>query len=166
MNKRAAWLMVSCLMVAALLLASCGPATEEEEVVIPEEEEKEECNAVIKQFIEAAIAEDFDNASNLWWEGEEGREGIGASIAKNVVYNWRLQDYQDVKVSSIDITRGVVWIYVSGQRQTLEGQGDTAEYSGEIAYTDGSKTQLTAHLLKVEGEWKIHSMGWKPIISD
>jgi len=40
MKKRIVWLMVSCLMVAALLLASCGPAAEEEEVVIPGEEEE------------------------------------------------------------------------------------------------------------------------------
>ena len=40
MKKRIVWLLVSCLMVAALLLASCGPAEEEEEVIVtPEEEE-------------------------------------------------------------------------------------------------------------------------------
>jgi len=40
MAKRIVWLVVSCLMVAALLLASCGPAEVEEEVVTPEEEEE------------------------------------------------------------------------------------------------------------------------------
>jgi len=39
MKKRIVWLMMSCLMVAALLLASCGPAAVEEEVVTPGEEE-------------------------------------------------------------------------------------------------------------------------------
>ena len=41
MKKRIVWLMMSCLMVTALLLASCGPAAveEEEEVVAPGEEE-------------------------------------------------------------------------------------------------------------------------------
>ena len=31
MKKRIIWLVMSCLMVAALVLASCGPAEEEEE---------------------------------------------------------------------------------------------------------------------------------------
>jgi len=40
MKKKVIWLMVSCLMVAALVLASCVPEiTDEEEVVTPEEEE-------------------------------------------------------------------------------------------------------------------------------
>ena len=43
MRKKIVWLVVSCLMVAALVLASCGPAvTEEEEVVVEEEEEEVE----------------------------------------------------------------------------------------------------------------------------
>ena len=41
MRKKIVWMVVSCLMVAALLLASCGPAvTEEEEEVVTEEEEE------------------------------------------------------------------------------------------------------------------------------
>ena len=41
MKRKTIWLVVSCLMVAALVLASCGPAAvEEEEVVTPEEEEE------------------------------------------------------------------------------------------------------------------------------
>ena len=40
MKRRITWLVVSCLMVAALLLVSCGPTgVEEEEVVTPGEEE-------------------------------------------------------------------------------------------------------------------------------
>ena len=41
MKKKLVWLILSCLMVAALVLASCAPAVieEEEEVVIEEEEE-------------------------------------------------------------------------------------------------------------------------------
>lgn len=46
MAKKVIWSMVSCLMVAALVLASCVPAvTEEEDVVIPEEEVEEEGEA-------------------------------------------------------------------------------------------------------------------------
>jgi len=44
MKKKILWLVVSCLMVSALVLASCGPAEEEEEEVTPppvEEEEEE-----------------------------------------------------------------------------------------------------------------------------
>ena len=42
MRKKIVWLVVSCLMVAALVLASCGPAvTEEEEEVAPPVKEKE-----------------------------------------------------------------------------------------------------------------------------
>ena len=41
MTKHIIWLLVSCLMVAALVLASCGPAvTEEEEEVAPPTEEE------------------------------------------------------------------------------------------------------------------------------
>jgi len=42
MKKKTVWLVVSCLMVAALVLASCGPAAEEEEkeIVTPGEEEE------------------------------------------------------------------------------------------------------------------------------
>ena len=50
MKKRIIWL-VSCLMVAALLLASCGPAAveEEEEVVTPEEEVVAEEEVVVTE---------------------------------------------------------------------------------------------------------------------
>ena len=42
MKKSIVWLVVSCLMVAALVLTSCGGAvTEEEEVTVGEEEEEE-----------------------------------------------------------------------------------------------------------------------------
>ena len=40
MKRSIVWLVLSCLMVAALLLISCGPAAEEEEVVTPGEEEE------------------------------------------------------------------------------------------------------------------------------
>ena len=42
MKKKTVWLVVSCLMVAALVLASCGPAAveEEKEIVTPGEEEE------------------------------------------------------------------------------------------------------------------------------
>ncbi|MFC1897528.1 ABC transporter substrate-binding protein [Chloroflexota bacterium] len=39
MKKKIIWLMMSCLMVVALVLASCGPAVTEEEEVVPGEEE-------------------------------------------------------------------------------------------------------------------------------
>jgi peptide/nickel transport system substrate-binding protein len=48
MTKKVVWLLVSCLMVVSLVMASCGPAAEEEEeeeeeeVIIGEEEEEEE----------------------------------------------------------------------------------------------------------------------------
>jgi peptide/nickel transport system substrate-binding protein len=45
MKKKIVWLLLSCLMVVALALASCGPAVteeEEEEEVVTEEEEEEE----------------------------------------------------------------------------------------------------------------------------
>jgi len=42
MRRKIVWLVVSCLMVLSLLMASCAPAvTEEEEVVAPPKEEKE-----------------------------------------------------------------------------------------------------------------------------
>lgn len=42
MKRRIVWLVVSCLMVAALVLASCAPAAVEEEEVVPPVEEEEE----------------------------------------------------------------------------------------------------------------------------
>ncbi len=47
MTKKIVWLVISCLMIISLVVASCGPATveeeeEEEEVIIGEEEEEEE----------------------------------------------------------------------------------------------------------------------------
>lgn len=43
MKKKIVWLILSCLIVAAMVLASCGPAEveveEEEEVITPGEEE-------------------------------------------------------------------------------------------------------------------------------
>ncbi|MFC1864697.1 ABC transporter substrate-binding protein [Chloroflexota bacterium] len=50
MKRKIVWLVISCLMVAALLLASCAPAvTEEEEVVKKEEVVKEE--KVVKEEV-------------------------------------------------------------------------------------------------------------------
>ncbi len=53
MQRKIVGLLASCLMVAALLLASCGPA--EEEVVIPEEEAEEE---EVVQVEEAVVSEE------------------------------------------------------------------------------------------------------------
>ena len=41
MKRKIVWLLVSCLMVAALVLASCGEAVEEEEELAPPPEEEE-----------------------------------------------------------------------------------------------------------------------------
>ena len=56
MRKKIVWLVVSCLMAASLLLASCGPAAveEEEEVVTPGEEE------VVTPGEEEAVTEEKD----------------------------------------------------------------------------------------------------------
>ncbi len=51
MKKKIVWLVVSCLMVAALVLASCGPAVVEEEVVPVEEEE------VVEEEVVPAVTE-------------------------------------------------------------------------------------------------------------
>ena len=50
MNRKIVWLLLSCFMVVALLLASCGPAEEEEEVVTPPEEKE------VAQSEEEAVA--------------------------------------------------------------------------------------------------------------
>ena len=42
MTRKITWLLLSCLMVLALVLASCGPAVEEEEEVVTEEEKEKE----------------------------------------------------------------------------------------------------------------------------
>ncbi len=42
MKRKIVWLVVSCLMVAALVLASCGPTKVEKEEVVEEEVEVEE----------------------------------------------------------------------------------------------------------------------------
>ena len=60
MKKRIVWLSLSCLMVAALVLASCGPAAEEEDVVTPGEEgvvvpTEEEVAAEEKEMVKATF---------------------------------------------------------------------------------------------------------------
>jgi len=62
MKRKAVWLVVSCLMVAALMLASCGPAEEEEEeVVTPLEEEEvtpseeEEIVPPVKEMVKVTL---------------------------------------------------------------------------------------------------------------
>jgi len=73
MIKRITWLMVSCAMVVALVLASCGPAeeeegevtpppAEEEEVVPPEEEEEVEEVETVKvsaKKLDGTVVEKF-----------------------------------------------------------------------------------------------------------
>ena len=61
MKKRIVWILVSCLMVLSLVIASCGPAEveeeeEEEEVVIEEEEEEEE--EVVEEEEEEVVSPD------------------------------------------------------------------------------------------------------------
>ena len=55
MKKKLVWLVASCLMVAALVLASCGPAAVEEEEVVVEEEKLvvEEEEVVVEEEEEA-----------------------------------------------------------------------------------------------------------------
>jgi len=57
MIRKIVWLMVSCLMVAALVLASCGPAEEEEEEVTPPPVEEEEEEAPVEEEEEVAPPE-------------------------------------------------------------------------------------------------------------
>jgi len=58
MKKKTVWLVVSCLMVLSLVLASCAPAVEEEEeVVTPQEEEvtaPEEEEVVVEEEVASA----------------------------------------------------------------------------------------------------------------
>ena len=55
MKRKIVWSVMSCLMVTALVLASCGPAvTEEEEVVVTPSEEEEE----VVPVEEEAVAEE------------------------------------------------------------------------------------------------------------
>ena len=41
-SKKVVWFLVSCLMIVALILASCAPSVTEEEEVVEEQEEEEE----------------------------------------------------------------------------------------------------------------------------
>ena len=55
MRKKAVWLVVSCLMVLSLVLASCAPAATEEERKIVVREEKEE---EVKEEKEEAVTKE------------------------------------------------------------------------------------------------------------
>jgi len=62
MKKKITWFVVSCLMVAALVLASCAPAVEEEEAAPPIEEE-EAAPPVEEEVVE-------EKAEMVWWRSE------------------------------------------------------------------------------------------------
>ena len=81
MKKKAIWLMLSFLLVAALLLASCTGTTPEEEEVVPEEfptmenfepQFSDEFGAADEYDMDFDIEEDelSDVLSELGWEEE------------------------------------------------------------------------------------------------
>ena len=58
MRKKILWMLVSCLMVLSLIMASCGPAEEEAEVEVGEEEvEVGEVEVAEEEEEEEAVAE-------------------------------------------------------------------------------------------------------------
>ncbi len=64
MRKKISWVLISCLIVAALVLVSCGPAvTEEEEEVVTEEEEEEVVGEEEEEVVEDTGAEMVRNAA-------------------------------------------------------------------------------------------------------
>lgn len=62
MKKKIVWLVVSCLMVAALVLASCAPAVVEEEVVPVEEEEE-----VVEEVVSAVTEPQHGGTLTVLW---------------------------------------------------------------------------------------------------
>ena len=79
MKRKIVWLLLSCLLVAALLLASCGPAVTEEEVTAVKYDERgialalaglyeqavTEFNKAIELDPEYAMA--YNNRGNAYW---------------------------------------------------------------------------------------------------
>ncbi len=156
MSKKIVWLVVSCLMVAALVLASCSPAVTEEE--------KEEVHAVVIQFVEACVAKDIDAMAKLNTDPEKWRMTLDMLVMPGNYEQW-FEGYQDIEVLSIDITIGVVltpW-WVGGKEgyewRPTDMEGDTAVYEGKVIYAAGTEhplaiIELTLH--RLNGGWKIY----------
>ena len=78
MKKRIVWLVVSCLMVISLVMASCGPAEEEEveigeaEVVIEGEEEEVEEEVVEEEGLLPPEVPKYGGTLTVGWMGNSG----------------------------------------------------------------------------------------------
>lgn len=122
-----------CLVVSMLILVviitACG--------LIPG---GKECDAVVKSFMEAAVAKDVDTACSLYLSPleEAKRKNIEQLILEYYVL---LEGYQDVKMQNIEVQTG-----------KLES---TAVYGGEVTYAGGFKGWVYAELVKQGEEWNL-----------
>ena len=67
MNRKIIWLLLSCLMVAALILASCGPAAPEEEEVVPPREEEEVVPPAEEEVVPSPEGPKYGGTFNMAW---------------------------------------------------------------------------------------------------
>ncbi len=164
-------------MVLVLLLGSCaspGESIEENEAL------KAEVEVFVSQLFKAADARDLDYLSNMWWEGAAGEDsgqpapaGRKGSSRANAE-EWTSEDqaaywtaYQGLDLICVKTYEGEVWAPLVNQgvieHHPVPGlaAGDTATFEVKLMFTPGTQGALLTyrgfHLIKVGGEWKIHS---------
>jgi peptide/nickel transport system substrate-binding protein len=122
MKMKVVWLLVSCLMVLSLVLASCGgEEEEEEEVVIPTEEE-----VVTPTEEEVVTPEGGEN----WWDvfGEPQYGGTITLRSSSDVINWDLYSGSNNWAFLHYETLGGYDMTVNRKIENFKGQYIPAEY--------------------------------------
>ncbi len=140
MRKKIMWIMVSCLMVLALVLASCGPAVteeEEEEEVVTEEEEEEE-----------VVTEEEEEEPT----DEEPRYGGVLAIALSA------------EIRGFDEGVGIHHYMAHSQKLTNETllEGDWARGpagTGESEWTVGGNVRMTLKTGVLAESWEMTGLG-------
>jgi ABC-type transport system substrate-binding protein len=158
MKKKIVWVVVSCLMVLSLVMASCGPAEEEAEVEVGEEDRPQyggELNIVVASAPTvwnpgAVVGQGAQQASIvleqiLGRDFERGPAGTGEfsfvggvpeweAVGGNLAESWEIPG---VGVWVLHIRKGVHWAYhpdfeasrlVGGREMTAEDVAYSIEY--------------------------------------
>jgi len=138
MKRRVVWLVVSCLMGATLVLASCGSAEEEEEVVTPEEEEvvtpeeeevvtpeEEEVTSVVDEILSRA-----KSVTSVKYEMVQSFPGatVAPALAMEPMKVWAKGNKMRVEmtyqgqaaVSILDADTKTVYVYLPAQNMAMK----------------------------------------------
>lgn len=105
MNRKISWLILSCLMVVSLVLASCGPAAapEEEEVVV-EEEEVEVEEEVVEEEEAGPAAEGPRYGGTIYLHS--ATQPLGFDEAFTIPWYCRTNDFTTQELGIGDWARG------------------------------------------------------------